>query len=78
MQERPVCLDCREPVDPASLVFEAPCGHDACPSAAFHGLCLMGWRENGRDDQRRFLRFIRELMDRAAEMGVPFPRSDEE
>lgn len=74
MQERPVCLNCHEEIDdPVSLVFEAPCGHDTCPSAAWHGLCLMEWRENGREDQRRFMRFIRELLDRAHEMGMRPP-----
>ena len=44
VQDTPICFDCHEPVD-SSLVFEAPCGHDGCPSAVFHGLCLMRWRE---------------------------------
>lgn len=44
MQDRPVCLRCAEPV-PHDPVYEAPCGHEGCPSAVFHGLCLMEWRE---------------------------------
>jgi hypothetical protein len=27
------------------MVFEAPCGHDKCCSAVFHGICLFDWRE---------------------------------
>jgi hypothetical protein len=46
MQDRPVCFRCKDVIE-HSTVFEAPCGadHDRCPSAAFHGLCLMEWRE---------------------------------
>lgn len=43
MQALAVCYECHEPVD--DPLFEAPCGHDGCPSAVFHGLCLMAWRE---------------------------------
>lgn len=79
MQERPVCFGCDEAVDdPVSMVFEAPCGHDTCPSAVFHGLCLMEWREKGRDNMRRFSRFIGELLGRAREMGVAPPPPPEE
>ena len=46
MQDRPVCFRCDEPVQTnGEMVFEAPCGHDGCSSAVFHGLCLMDWRE---------------------------------
>lgn len=45
MRDRPICFHCREVVE-HSPVFEAPCGHDQCASASWHGLCLMSWREH--------------------------------
>lgn len=48
MQQRAVCFDCAEEVE-HSPVYEAPCGHEGCPSAVFHGVCLMRWRER-RDE----------------------------
>ncbi len=46
MQERPVCFWCDKTIDTnAEMVFEAPCGHDHCSSAVFHGVCLFSWRE---------------------------------
>lgn len=44
MQDRPRCFGCSDVVEYDPL-YEAPCGHDDCPSAVFHGLCLMEWRE---------------------------------
>lgn len=44
MQRLPVCFTCDNPVEYDPL-FEAPCGHDQHPSAVFHPLCLMEWRE---------------------------------
>lgn len=44
MQDRPICFKCRTLID-HSPVFEAPCGHDECSSAVFHGLCLMEFRD---------------------------------
>lgn len=47
MQNRPVCFRCDEPVQTnGEMLFEAPCGHETCSSAVFHGLCLMDWREH--------------------------------
>lgn len=45
MQDRPVCFKCRELIE-HSPIFEAPCGHATCPSAVFHGLCLMEYRDH--------------------------------
>jgi hypothetical protein len=44
MQDRPICFECHRTVE-YDPVFEAVCGHDGCPSAVFHGLCLMAFRE---------------------------------
>lgn len=59
LQEHPVCFffECAEVVD-HDLVFEAPCGHEGCPSAVFHPLCLMQWREFKDDMEREVLRFV--------------------
>lgn len=59
LQERPVCFfpDCFEVID-HDMVFEAPCGHEDCPSATFHPLCLMQWREFKEDMEREIRRFL--------------------
>ena len=44
MQNRPVCFRCTEAID-QDPVFEALCGHDTCPSACWHPLCLMEFRD---------------------------------
>ena len=44
LQERAVCLECHDQIE-HSPVFAAPCGHEGCPSAVFHGICLMEYRE---------------------------------
>lgn len=44
MQSQPRCHQCAEQVE--DPIFEAPCGHDECPSVVFHGACLMEWRES--------------------------------
>jgi hypothetical protein len=54
--DRPVCFWCAWNERPLSerlvaasdAVFEALCGHDGCPSAVFHGICLMEFREDAR------------------------------
>lgn len=53
MQDRPVCFECRTQVE-HSPVYEAPCGHDRCRSAVFHGLCLMGYRERRESAINKF------------------------
>jgi hypothetical protein len=58
MQDRPVCFGCDEVIE-HSPVFEAPCGHDDCCSGVWHGVCLMEWREKGRD---HYIAFIRKVM----------------
>lgn len=59
LQDVPVCFyfRCFEPVD-RDLVFEAPCGHEDCPSAVFHPLCLMHWREHRENMEREIQQFI--------------------
>lgn len=45
IQDVPVCYHCHEPV-PGKPVFAPPlCDHEDCASAAFHGICLMVFRE---------------------------------
>lgn len=79
MQQYPVCFGCGEVVDDSiSLVFEAPCGHEECPSGSWHGLCLMEWREKGRDDMRRFGRFVQELIQVARSSGIIVEVPDED
>lgn len=53
MQDRPICFECGEVIT-SSLVFEAPCGHDDCRSACFHGLCLMEFRDRRESSGDRF------------------------
>lgn len=53
MQDRPVCFKCKERID-HDPVYEAPCGHDTCSSACFHGLCLMEYREQRESATNRF------------------------
>lgn len=48
MQQRAVCFECDGEIE-HSPIFEAPCGHQGCPSGVFHGTCLMNWREK-RDE----------------------------
>lgn len=65
LQEQPVCFfpACGEVVD-HDPVFEAPCGHPAHPSAVFHPMCLMGWREYKDDMEREIKRFVSEHEER--------------
>jgi hypothetical protein len=44
VQDRPICAKCSQVVE-VDPIYEAFCGHDRCPSAVWHGLCLMKWRE---------------------------------
>jgi hypothetical protein len=47
LHERPICYQCDSPIEEnAEILFAAPCDHDRCPSAVWHGLCLMQWREH--------------------------------
>lgn len=74
--EVPLCFHCIEPIE-SMPVFESPCGHDECPSAVFHGLCLMEYREHGRANMRKFSRYVHELMQRAEALGVVWQEDDE-
>lgn len=57
MRRYPICWDCEKEVsdDP---IFESICGHEDCPSAVFHGLCLMRWREQREIANRIVKAFI--------------------
>jgi hypothetical protein len=69
MQDRPRCLKCAEVVE-YDPVYEAPCGHDDCPSAVFHGLCLMEWREYRQEFVRRMQQRFRELFQDHNEITI--------
>ena len=69
MQDRAVCWHCTEIIE-HDPIFEAPCGHDRCPSVVFHGLCLMEWREvrakieeHRREMHRRLVAWMRRHHD---------------
>lgn len=53
MQDRPICFKCREAIE-QDPIYEAPCGHDRCPSVCFHGLCLMEFRDEREQASQRF------------------------
>lgn len=53
MQDRPICFECTTVVE-HSPVYEAPCGHERCRSAVFHGLCLMEYRERRDSAEDKF------------------------
>lgn len=53
MQDRPICFKCTEVIE-HSPIYEAPCGHDTCKSAVFHGLCLMEFRDRREQSNTRF------------------------
>lgn len=59
LQERPICFfpGCVEAIE-HDVVYEAACGHPECPSATFHPLCLMKWREHKENMEREIKRFI--------------------
>jgi hypothetical protein len=40
----PICFVCNEDI-PYAAVYAAPCDHATCPSAAWHGACLIDHRE---------------------------------
>lgn len=50
MQDRPICFDCHEVVE-HSPIYEAPCGHDRCPSTVFHPICLMKFRDKRSEQE---------------------------
>lgn len=50
MQDRPICFDCHETIE-HSPVYEAPCGHDRCPTVVFHGICLMKFRDQRSSEE---------------------------
>ena len=57
MTKYPLCFGCTEAVD-TDPVYEAVCGHDDCPSAVFHPLCLMEWREHREKAMKVIKSFI--------------------
>lgn len=75
LQDAPICFHCGDAVE-AMPVYEAPCGHEGCPSAVFHGLCLMEYREHGQANMRKFARYVHELMRRAEALGVVWEDED--
>lgn len=51
MQDLPICFKCHTRIE-NSPIYEAPCGHDTCSSAVFHGLCLMEYRDQRESGER--------------------------
>lgn len=49
LHDRPICFWCDKPIEDNNFVFAAACDHDTCPSAVWHPLCLMDWRQH-RDE----------------------------
>lgn len=45
IQERAICWGCDQTIE-YDPIFAAPCDHERCSSAVWHGLCLMQWRED--------------------------------
>lgn len=71
MQDRPVCFRCCETIE-NDFVFEALCGHERCPSAVMHPLCLMDFREEREQAAERFVvvgLMLRPLMQEHTENG---------
>lgn len=54
VQDVPRCFGCEEPVT-HDAVYAAPlCEHETCPTAVFHPLCLMEWREHAAERLEQF------------------------
>jgi hypothetical protein len=66
IQSRPICFGCDERIEHDPL-FEAPCGHDGCSSAVFHGLCLMEWRERRQQWEEARRIFWRQWVEQHSE-----------
>jgi hypothetical protein len=65
IQDRPVCYCCDEDID-TGVVFQAACGHARCPSVAFHGMCLMAYREHHEEHMRvaqKMAEFLRQHLE---------------
>ena len=45
LQDEPICMACDQAATTDVLVYQAPCGDPQCPSAVWHGTCLMRYRE---------------------------------
>lgn len=69
LQDLPICFDCTERID-HSPVFEALCSHPTCPSAVFHGVCLMRWREKREEAER----MVKQWFTKHTEYGPRRPK----
>ena len=63
VQERPICWRCEAKVE-YDPVYAAPCDHESCPSAVFHGLCLMEWREERNRAEEALRDFFQSMNER--------------
>jgi uncharacterized Fe-S center protein len=61
MQQYPVCWECEKPIE-YGAVFAAPCDHEDCMSACYHGICLMQWREKREEMHAQMMRWFRDHM----------------
>jgi hypothetical protein len=66
MQDRPMCFKCGEQIE-HSPIYEAPCGHDKCRSACFHGVCLMEWREFRQEIEKKMREIWKQWIERHTE-----------
>lgn len=55
IQDRPICFGCEHAIESGAIFAPPMCDHEGCPSASFHGTCLMEWREH-REKRRAQLR----------------------
>lgn len=63
MRRYPLCWGCTEEVD-TDPIYESLCGHDdTCPTAVWHGLCLMRWREERDEALAKIRQFVAEHPD---------------
>lgn len=72
IQTFPRCFGCERQVEYGAVYAPPTCDHEECPSAVFHGLCLMEWRERREQLQERareaFAAFLRHV---SGECGCP-------
>lgn len=57
LHDVPICFGCAKQVT-HDLVFAAICDHEECPSAVWHPLCLMDFRENRERRRQELGRFL--------------------
>lgn len=64
LHDRPICWQCDLPIEGNDFVFAAPCDHEECPSAVWHPLCLMEWRQHRDEALTKRQRWLEEHLVR--------------